>query len=170
MVILFSERKNDTEKEIIEILTYHNGNYISDRTIKGDNGAFTVISEYQKTDLQLEKGVVLILGNTKRFKDQKIPTGIVGICEDNNHSAFKLFEKSRIPVISCGMNSKSTLTISSLEDSTMFLSLQRIITDINGNEIEPFEFKIKLKKIYNPFSVMASSAVLLTNGIIPFEF
>lgn len=170
MVILFSERKSRTEKEIIEILTSFGGNYISDKTVQSNTGLFTVISEYKKTDLKLNRGTALILDNSKRFEGQQFPQGIIGICEDVNQKAFELFQKSGISVISCGMNSKSTLTLSSLSTDTVLASLQRIITDNNGKEIEPFEFKIKLKKNYNPFSVTASAVILLIYGIIPKEF
>lgn len=170
MVILFSGRKSSTEKEIIEILTSQGGDYISDKAVCREKGLFTVISEYKKTDLKLKNGIALIIDDTERFEGQVFPKGIIGICEDSNQKALKLFEKSKIPVISCGMNSKNTVTLSSLNSDTLFASLQRTVTDITGKEIEPEEFRIKLKKSYRPFSVMASAAVLLLCGIVPTEF
>lgn len=170
MVILFSKRKSRIEKEIIEILTSLGGDYISDKTVQSNNGFFTVVSEYKKTDLKLKDGIAVILDNSKRFDTQIFHQGIIGICEDINHKAFELFQKSNIPVISCGMNSKSTITLSSINDDTALVSLQRIISDMNGKEIEPFEFTIKLNKKYNPFSVIASAVILLMYGIIPERF
>lgn len=170
MVILFSKRKSRTEKEIIEILTSLGGDYISDRTIQSNKGVFTVVSEYKPTDLKLKNGIAVILENSKRFDTQAFDNGIIGICEDINLKAFEQFKKSKIPVISCGMNPKSTITLSSINSDTVLVSLQRIITDINNNDIEPFEFKIKLKKNYNPFSITACAIILLLYGIIPEEF
>ena len=112
MVIIFSGRKSETEKEIIEILSSNGGDYISDKTILKGKGLFTVISEYKKTDLKIEKGIALILDDTERFKGQSFPFGVIGICEENNKSALGLFKKSKIPVISCGMNPKNTITFS----------------------------------------------------------
>ena len=68
------------------------------------------------------------------------------------------------------MNSKNTITLSSFGDKSLLATLQRSIIDRNGLEIEPSEFKIKLKKNYNPFSVMASCAILLLCGIKPDKF
>ena len=65
------------------------------------------------------------------------------------------------------MGAKNTITLSSINSETLLTTLQRTVTDINGNEIEPEEFKIKLKKEYLPFSVMASVAVMLLCGVIP---
>lgn len=170
MVILFSGRKSETEKEIIEILSLNGGDYISDKTVCKGRGLFTVISEYKKTDLNLKKGIALVLDDTDRFKNQFFPFGIIGICEENNKTALKLFQNSKIPAISCGMNSKNAITASSLDSEYMLVTLMRTITDINGNDIETGEYRITLSKKYNPFSVMASAAVLLLHGITPKEF
>lgn len=170
MVIIFSGRKSAVEKEIISILTKYGANYISDKMISADAGKFTIISEYKKTDIKLKKGIAVFIDDTDRFNDQIFPEGIIGICGDSNTKALELFKKSNIPVISCGMNCKNTVTLSSLNSSTLLATLQRTVIDNYGNEVDPGEFKIKLTKNYEPFSVMASAAVLLVNGIIPDEF
>ncbi|MBQ8532141.1 MAG: hypothetical protein IJ432_01750 [Clostridia bacterium] len=167
MVILLSDRKNRCEKEITEILTGVGANYISDKAVFSGTEQITIISSYKKTDLKMKKGIALILDDTKRFSGQTFPQGFIGICEDCNQKALELFSKSRIPVISCGMGAKNTITLSSINSETLLTTLQRTVTDINGNEIEPEEFKIKLKKEYLPFSVMASVAVMLLCGVIP---
>ena len=169
MVILFSDRKNKTEKEIIEILKNYGADYISDKKIHKGNGKITIISEYKITDLNIEKGIAVYIDETQRFIGQKFPMGIIGICEDCNKEALKNFSYNKIPVITCGMSAKNTITLSSINSDTLLATLQRNITVINGNEIYPEEFKIKTKKNYLPFSVMASIAILLLNDITPYE-
>lgn len=170
MVIIFSERKNKTEKEIIEILTKHGGDYISDKRVYANGGKFTVISEYKKTELDIENGIVIITDETKRFFDQQFDSGMIGICESQNKTALCIFEKSKIPIISCGNNPKNTITFSSLNNDKILLSLQRTITGLKLKETAPCELNIQLTKKYNPFSVMASAAVLLLEGITPKVF
>ena len=94
----------------------------------------------------------------------------MGICEDSNLSALKILMESGIPVITCGMNPKNTVTLSSLTAASALVSLQRTVTDIFGSEAEPGEFRIKLNRGYSPFAVTASAAVLLLSGILPDEF
>ncbi len=170
LVILFADRKSRTEKEIIDILTLFGANYISDKTVCSLEGVFTVVSEYKNIDLKLDSGVAVICDSTDRFNKQSFPKGIIGICEDTNTNALNLFFKNRTPVISCGMNGKNTITLSSLDDNTLFATLQRSVTDLKGRVIEPAEFKIKLNKCFSPFAVMASVAILLLNGLTPKEF
>lgn len=170
MVILFSGRKSSVEKEIIKILTGCGANYISDKMVAASDGGFTIISEYKKTEIKLKKGIAVFIDDTDRFSGQSFPAGITGICEESNEKALELFKGSNIPVISCGMNAKNTVTLSSLGISSLLAALQRTVTDFRGNEVDPGEFKIKLTREYSPFSVMASAAVLLLNGIIPESF
>ena len=169
MVVLLSNRKNKYEKEIIEILKGIGANFISDKTIHSGNNPITIISEYKNTELKIKKGIVVFLDNTNRFNKQILPYDMIGICEESNKFALNIFNKNNIRVISCGFGYKNTITLSSIGDEKLLITLQRIINDLNGNEIEPSEFKIKLKKQYLPFSIMASVAIMLINGIIPKE-
>ena len=105
-----------------------------------------------------------------RFLEQKFPIGILGVCEENNRTALETFKKSKNAVITCGINNKNTITLSSITDNTLLATLQRSIYDVNGNVLEPCEFKINLTEAFSPFAIMSSVAVLLYNGIIPQEF
>ncbi len=170
MVILFSGRKCAVEKEIIEILSGYGANYISDKAVSSAEGRFTVISEYKKTDIKLKSGIAVFIDDTDRFDNQIFPDGITGVCEDSNLKALSIFKSCGTPVISCGMSGKNTVTLSSLGSTSLLASLQRTVTDLCGNEVDPAEFKIKLTKQYSPFAVMASAAVLLLVGIKPEVF
>ncbi len=164
MVFLFSNRKSRLEKEIIEILTACGADYISDKTVTDTGGFFTVAGCYKNTELNIKKGVVLILDDTHRFEKQYIPDRIIGVCEDTNTSALKIFKKNGVPVITCGNNSKNTLTISSIDGNDFVVTLQRELMDINGNLVCPADYKMSLKKKYSPQAVMLSCAILCLVG------
>lgn len=170
MVILFSGRKSPVEREIISILTSYGADYISDKRVYAGDGPFTIISEYKKTDINVKSGVAVFIDDTDRFEGQIFPKGITGVCEDTNQKALEIFRESNIPIISCGMNAKNTVTLSSLNSPTLLASLQRTVTDKLGRSVEPCEFKIRPCKKYSTFAVTASVAVLLLLGIIPDAF
>lgn len=169
MVILLSGRRNRIEKEIIEILTNAGATYISDRAIFSGKNNITIVSEYQKTDIKVNKGVAIIIDDSGRFVGQLFSKEIIGICEDCNKQALSVFSKSPVAVITCGMGAKNTVTVSHKSEHSILISLQRTITDIYGATLEPAEFLIQLKNNYSEFSLMASIAVLLLYGIIPKE-
>ncbi len=169
MVILFSNRKSKTEYEILEILKNFGATHISDNNIFSGDQKFTVVSIYKKTNLKINKGIAVFTDDTLRFKEQYLPFGITGICEENNRHALDIFSKNKTSVITCGMNAKNTVTVSSFNTENLLISLQRAISIPYGTLIEPAEFKIKLKKQYKPFSIMASTTILLLLGIYPTE-
>ena len=159
MVILFSGRKEKTEKEIIDILTDFGANYISDKKISAASGGFTIISEYKKTDIKIDSGIAVMLDNSERFENQIFPEGIIGICESSNLKALEILRANNTPVISCGMNPKSSVTLSSLNSSSILLTVQRRI-NLPDKIIQPGEYQIEISKKYSPFSIMASAVIL----------
>ena len=170
MVLLLSDRKNKCENEIIEILSKYGAQHISDKFIGNDSGKFTILSLYKKSTVNLARGIAVFLDSGERFKEQELPVGIIGICEEQNKTALEIFKKNAIAVISCGLSSKNSITLSSMGDEQLFACLQRSIRNNNGEIIDPCEIKIKLTKNYQPFSVMASTAILLLTDISPKEF
>lgn len=170
MVILFSNRKNKTEKDIIKILTACGADLISDRSVTATGGFFTVNVCYKSADLNIKKGTVLILDDTEKFLNQKLPIGVIGICEDSNKNALKIFQNNTTPVITCGNSQKNTLTISSINEKNYVITLQRTIIDIYGKRIYPTDFQLKLKHKYSNNAILYSMAILLLNGAEPKEF
>jgi len=167
MVILFSDRKSVEEREIVQILTDSGATYISDKEIKSGKNSITVFSAYKKTNLNIKKGIVIMLGGEKRFYQQKLPVYTIGICDSLDKEAVNFFANNTVLVISCGMGRKNTVTFSSIDEDKALLTFQRTLTDIYGNTIEPAEYKNKLKNKYREFSVMASATILLLYGIKP---
>ncbi len=170
LVILLSTRKSRREKEIVKILQKYGADYISDKILSAKNGKFIVIGIYKKTEIAIDKGIVIFVEKNPRFIDQKFPIGLVGVCEENNNTALQTLKKSKNAVISFGINNKNTITLSSITEDTLLATLQRSIYDISGNLLEPCELKIKLTEKFSPFAVMSAVAILLYNGIIPKEF
>ncbi len=170
MVLLFANRKSVYEKEIIEILKNYGGNYISDKTVFSQKGKFTIVSRHKITEIESITGIAIFCDESDKFLNQNLPCGFIGICEDTNKNALENFKRNNIPVICCGINSKNTITLSSINSKTLFASLQRTVQNSNLKDIEPTEFKIKLSKNYSPFSVMACVAILLLKDITPDEF
>ena len=170
MVILLSDRRNKCEAEIIEILKKYGARCISDKYVIDGKTGLTILSLYKNSDIQIDKGVVVFLDNGARFIKQKLPVGIVGICEENNQSALDILKRNKIEAVCCGMGSKNSITLSSIGSNQLFTCLQRGLQSSSGEIIEQGEFKIKLTKNYKPFSVMASTAILLLEGITPISF
>ncbi|MGN1327273.1 MAG: hypothetical protein ACI4VQ_04295 [Clostridia bacterium] len=73
-----------------------------------------------------------------------------------------ILEYNNIKTISFGYNSKSDITVSSVEDDEKLICIQNTIESIYGRKIEPQEIKVNVKadiNIYNIMIIIALSAL-----------
>lgn len=85
---------------------------------------------------------------------------------DMKISNLEVINNMKLKVITFGFNQKATITASSVEENPM-LCLQRSITNVNENVIEPQEIEVKIinKKLSNStHNVMAIVSILLIYG------
>lgn len=59
-----------------------------------------------------------------------------------------------VNLISFGYNSKSDITISSIEEDEVLICIQNTITSIYGKKIEPQEIKVNVKSDINVYNIM----------------
>ena len=170
MIIIPTQRKSKYEAEIIEILTKYGISHYCDKHIISGSKNLTCISIYKPTEICVKNAVAIFTEKTTRFNSQEFPIGVIGVCEDNNKNALLCFKKSGNAAITCGINNKNTITISSITEKNVIVTLQRSVIDANGNRLEPMDFKIIITKKYSPYSIMATTIALILNGITPLEF
>jgi len=161
VVFVLTDKENKEEKEITEILSELGAAIVSDNGIFEKASDFTAVFLRNATQIVAERGIVIATDSLKNFKNQHFPKGFIGVCAENNKSALKLFKKNNLSVITCGTGTKNTLSVSSIDEGSMLLCLQRSITDINGDITEPCEIKINSKKQRNLFSLLAAVCVLI---------
>ena len=166
MVVVLSDKEDKAQKEILRILNLQGAGIISEKGIQEAKGDFSVVSIVKPNNIQLEKGVIIMTSEKNTFKNQILPEDVIGICKDTNSAALNLFMKNHIPVITCGTGNKNTLTVSSVNDKGIMISLQRNITDIKGNIIEPIEIKIAASA-QDFFPLLAATGASLYYGVLP---
>lgn len=165
MVIILSDKENQVDRQIADILSQKGANVIMDNKISDQSGSVMVVNHHRKFDITAQKGVVIATDGINNFNNQYFPKGIIGICNEDNINALKLFKDNNIPVITCGRGNKNTITVSSVAEDSVLLSLQRGISDINGRYIEPCEIKVQLSKNEDLFSHLAATAVSLIYSV-----
>lgn len=98
----------------------------------------------------------------------KLSEHAISIVGEENERALQMLNGSTAPVLTCGMSSKDTLTLSSVSENNAVVSLQREIRDFNGNIIEPCEIQIIHDEPFSKFELLAACAVLLLAGKIAY--
>ncbi len=166
MVLLFSSRKSKLKQEICEILTARGADYFCDNCCFATGGCFCIYNFFKAPEIKLKRGIALIIDNAEKFKNLSLPLGTLGVCFENDKSALRILQKSGCYTVTCGNNSKNTLTLSSIMEKDYIISLQRELTDINGSKLCAQDFKISVEKSYSNEAVLLATAVLCLLGLI----
>lgn len=88
---------------------------------------------------------------------------MICITDSENTDALHLLQKQRCNhVVTCSMNSRSTVSISGIKSSSKkLISLQRSIRRLDGELTEPYEFYAAVSEEIAIYPLLASCAVML---------
>lgn len=98
----------------------------------------------------------------------------IAIVSAENTEILKLLQNCSIHTIPCGLSDHNTITLASSTEESTVISLQRSITALTGEIIEPMEFPVspKLTPLLSRYLLMALCAVGCVTGstqkLIPF--
>lgn len=117
----------------------------------------------QKAIVQNAKidGIAIICGSCSALVECSI-----AIVDSSNSKDVEIDSKSQY--ITCGMGAKDTITFSSISTREVCISILRMVRDVFGNEIDPFEVSLLLEDgaaTYPPFVLLAIVAILTVLGV-----
>ena len=95
------------------------------------------------------------------------PEGVSSAVAIVDSSDEKLLEHvcgTRLPAITCGLRSRDTITLSSIDTDSAVVDLRRSISCLSGGSAEPAEFPLRLENPTDSFLLMAVAAILILSG------
>jgi hypothetical protein len=124
------------------------------------NYSIIFINEKNIDNLQAIKFEIILLDIEIKSKKREIREKLLNsnfLVLNNDRVIDKsILENIKIPVITYGFNSKSTFTISSIEENSLIICLQRIIFNKNNNIIEPQEYKVKNSENTEKYAIIGT--------------
>lgn len=109
--------------------------------------------------------------NSKKMLFDSLGENKLAIINTDDENAVKILEgNNKVLTISYGLNSKSTITASSIninENLNFSVCIQRTINSINGKSYEPQEFNISMNisGLYNVYNSLAAISCALYYGL-----
>lgn len=73
---------------------------------------------------------------------------------------LQLLENLDLKIITYGYNQKATVTASSVQENNMMICLQRGITNVYGERIEPQEIVLKIEESVNDSAILELTSLL----------
>ena len=168
-VVLYGITGGRVADEIKRILSHYGIISVRGTNIEEikENAEFLLIECNTSANINSEKGIIVMTGEISESFQLKLPRTYKGIVFSSDRIALKKLMENKITTVSCGMSNKDTMVLSSVTDDTASVCLQRKIITINGNEVEPCEFPVKLKTPITDYALLAAFAILLLSDIKP---
>lgn len=116
-------------------------------------------------ELRVKDGILLIRTGAKLKHGQKIPDGFHCILNSRSRRDAELLSGMGIPVVACGMGSRDTLSIASLDYGSAVLSLQRSLYTLQGTLLEPHDFQVHVEGKAGPAQILPTAMLLLLLGM-----
>lgn len=136
-------------------------------TENGPSPLFLSIECNNRANIEAENGIIVTIGKITEDCKLKIKGNFKGVVFSSDKNALRLLKNNNIISITCGMSENDTLILSSITNDSAFICLQRKITTLSGNIIEPAEYKVILKNKITDYALLAASAILLLCDIEP---
>ena len=135
------------------------------RKIGEDEARFLVCDCERIPKVEGSSGILFLKNSFDSDMPIAIPDGFLCVFEPQNQRAAALLRAAGAAAVTCGMCAKETLSISSLDYGAAALSLQRSITTVSGDVVEPRDITVELHSAVSPRQMLAVCMVLLMAGV-----
>ena len=127
---------------------------------------FTIYECDNLHEINIPHSIVIFKSKQTTDCTIKLCDTVISITESSNQRAITAISGNNNPCVSCGMSCNDTITLSSISDSDAIISVQRSITDIKGNIIEPCDITVKLKHFCDGFILLSTFCFIILSGEI----
>ena len=111
--------------------------------------------------------IIIARKQAKPFDKKILGEGkAVAVVDSSDAGLLEHFSQTKIPAITCGLNRRDTISLSSMSESQAVLDIRRGITCFDGTVIEPQEIPVRMKAPAYCFSLMAAASVIILSGKI----
>lgn len=134
---------------------------------------FLLLDGFPFENLHVGRGVVVFRRDIPFFTNvSHIPENFFAVADPTSEDAVRALKKSCMQAVTCGFSRRDTLTFSSFGGEEAVVSLQRALTTLDGEQLEPREIPVRLggepeKGNGGEYAVLAAAAVLLLCGEMP---
>lgn len=165
-VILYGDQKeNEMDSAFIDILLpYTNLLYVSEKYIvkkQSDSKENTLIISCDKVpQIKNMQGVFIFKNSFCNFETSCFPDNFIPIFDSHNLKAANILKNIKRTAISCGNSKKSTFSLSGIKENIATVSLQRYISTIDSNTVEPLDTCIFFNDNYDINCILSAAAAL----------
>lgn len=112
--------------------------------------------------------ILLVKNSAVLPEDGRFPLGTIPVFDGENRRITAFLQQSGGCGVDYGTSSRATVSLSSMDDSSATVGLQRNLVSAKGRVLEPCEIPVILHRKMSPRQVLSAVAVLLLADV-PWE-
>lgn len=113
------------------------------------------------------KETILFLKKRANLKKIRyLSADTIVIVNSENERQLELISKFKARMITTGMSQKDTVTFSSKGEESCVISLQRMVSAVDGEALEPMEVSCKKLGNCDDFSLLSYAAIMMTLDLL----
>ena len=115
--------------------------------------------------LECEGDVIYVLGGMKNIPSNcTFSSRAVAVVQSHHIAALDFAAQNHLKTLTCGLLHTDTLTLSSLQEESAVLCLQRAVSTFGGGITEPAEIPVTLQSALSRGELLVLASVLLLCG------
>ncbi|MFT8889017.1 MAG: hypothetical protein ABF449_03785 [Ethanoligenens sp.] len=126
--------------------------------------SYLLLDDGQVRSVQMDGCILIFKTDCGGLGDIVLPKAHAAVLDPENEHAAALLQAHHIPVVTCGLSQKSTVTFSSRTPTTAVVSLQREIHTTSGALVDPRELPVTLSSPREDYPLLATVAALWLAG------
>lgn len=128
--------------------------------------SFLVVESRSLQEFDLPGGVVVLKHGAQVENLCAIGRDTLVILDSSNEAALHALMKREAYVLTCGLRSKDTVTVSSRQEDDAVISLQREIVTFTGRKLEPMELVFRNCAGVETAQLLLLATLLFTLGLV----
>lgn len=133
----------------------------------GKNPELLLVDTENLASLDAEPAILIMKTDAVPLSLTHCPRPVPTIANSENAEQLAALAKLSIPVITCGMRPKDSVTFSSCGDERVVASLGRTIRTVSGDELEPLEIPFHDCFGMEGYPLLAYAALRMLLGDVP---
>lgn len=130
-----------------------------------DKCAELILTDTYSFDLVYSETAIIIVKDKECLKTGfETSRGAVAVVDSCDKDIMSVVGETKLPAITCGLSARDTLTLSSFNEDSAVINIQRSISCFDGSVAEPQEIPVTLCSSIDSFTLMCAAAVFVLSG------
>lgn len=138
--------------------------FLGDEMIKdyGISPRLTICETEEIAKIDTRETILFLKKKANLRKIQHLSSDTIVIVNSENQRQLETISKFKARIITTGMSQKDTVTFSSKSEGNCVISLQRMVSAVDGEKLEPMEIPFKYTGNVDDFCLLSYAAIFMT--------